>query len=92
MKNIIVRALIESDGAEIEAEHLYFLSTTAGPSPPTITAVSEVGADQVPLNLNEAEAYLVSRALERVNGNISEAARLLGVSRKRIYRKLENKR
>ena len=92
LKNIIVRALIESDGAEIEAEHLYFLSTTAGPSPPTITAASEVGADQVPLNLNEAEAYLVSRALERVNGNISEAARLLGVSRKRIYRKLENKR
>lgn len=39
--------------------------------------------------LNRVEAALVERALELAAGNKAEAARLLGVSRPRLYRKLE---
>ena len=88
LKNIIARALLESDGKEILPEHLHFVSTVSPPSTSTAKKASEAEASEIPLNLNEAEIYLIKRALEHVNGNISEAARLLGISRKRIYRKL----
>jgi DNA-binding NtrC family response regulator len=39
--------------------------------------------------LEEAERRLIERALRRTDGNIQEAAGLLGVSRATIYRKLE---
>lgn len=89
LKNIIARALLESDGKEIQPEHLHFVSTVAPPSTSTAKRTSEAEASEIPLNLNEAEAYLIKRALRITGDNISEAARLLGISRKRIYRKLE---
>ncbi|MCZ6676138.1 MAG: DUF134 domain-containing protein [Candidatus Poribacteria bacterium] len=89
LKNIIVRALIESDGQDIYPEHLHFISTTPSLSPSIPVSISETDTSEIPINLNEAEAYLIRRALAQVDGNISEAARLLGISRKRIYRKLE---
>lgn len=91
LKNIIARALLESDGKEIQPEHLHFVSTVASPSTWTAKTTSEAEASEIPLNLNEAEAYLIKRALRITGDNISEAARLLGISRKRIYRKLEQK-
>jgi ActR/RegA family two-component response regulator len=42
----------------------------------------------LPLNLAEAEELLMERALRETDGNIAEAARLLGIHRTRIYRKL----
>ena len=88
LKNIIARALLESDGKEIQPEHLHFVSTVSPSSTSTAKKASETEVSEIPLDLNEAEAYLVKRALAQTGGNISEAARLLGISRKRIYRKL----
>jgi ActR/RegA family two-component response regulator len=48
---------------------------------------AEVAAS-LPLNLAEAEDLLIQRALQETGGNIADAARLLGVHRTRIYRKL----
>ena len=45
-------------------------------------------APRVPLNLKQAEAMLIQQALEQAGGNMSEAARLLGIDRKTLYRKL----
>jgi transcriptional regulator with PAS, ATPase and Fis domain len=42
----------------------------------------------LPLNLREAEAILISRAMEASDGNVSAAAKLLGVNRTKLYRKL----
>jgi DNA-binding NtrC family response regulator len=41
------------------------------------------------LTLDEAERLLIQRALKRCDGNVSEAARLLGLSRSALYRRLE---
>ncbi len=41
------------------------------------------------LTLDEAERLLIQRALQRCDGNVSEAARLLGLSRSALYRRLE---
>lgn len=89
LKNIIAYALFESEGKEIQPEHLYFAPTVSPTSTSTASPDSDEGASEIPLNLNEAEIYLIKRALRLTGDNISEAARLLGVSRRKIYRKLE---
>ena len=44
------------------------------------------------LTLDEAERYLIQRALDRHGGNVSDAARALGVSRSALYRRLSHHR
>src|SRR5258708_1334399 len=41
------------------------------------------------MRLMEVEALLVRQAMERAQGNISRAARALGLSRAALYRRLE---
>jgi DNA-binding NtrC family response regulator len=79
LKNVVERALIESRGKEIRPEHLHLAEAAPpAPSPP-----------ELPLNLEQAEQLLIQRALERTGGNVSEAARLLGIDRNKIYRRLD---
>jgi transcriptional regulator of acetoin/glycerol metabolism len=41
------------------------------------------------MTLEEVEKALIQKALARVNGNVTEAARDLGLSRSAMYRRLE---
>jgi transcriptional regulator of acetoin/glycerol metabolism len=41
------------------------------------------------MRLHEVEGLLVRRAMEHYQGNISRAARALGLSRAALYRRLE---
>lgn len=45
--------------------------------------------DLTDLSLEEAEALLISKALARYDGNISQAAEVLGLSRGTFYRRME---
>jgi len=47
--------------------------------------------DGLPWDLEEAELVLIKRALRQTNGNVSKAAKLLGVHRMKIYRLLAKK-
>jgi DNA-binding NtrC family response regulator len=88
LKNIIERALIECDGEMIEPRHLHLLQRTAAAVPAARPDLRGETAASLPLNLADAEDLLIQRALHQTNGNIADAARLLGVHRTRIYRKL----
>ena len=94
LKNVIERSLIESDGEPIARSHLHLPHKRIAGSPskePANDSRSEPIADQLgdlPLNLEEAEAILIRRALAETGGNIAEAARRMGINRTRIYRKL----
>jgi two-component system NtrC family response regulator len=74
LENVIKRAVIMADGTSIGADDI-------GLSPPN--------ADLPALNLREvreqAEKGAVLRVLGRVNGNLSKAAEVLGVSRPTLY-------
>ena len=74
LENVIKRAVIMADGPTIGAER---------PRP------RRKDADAGVLNLrqvrDEAERNAVMRVLGRVNGNLSKAAELLGVSRPTLY-------
>jgi len=41
------------------------------------------------LSLEEVERYLIRRTLDRTQGNVAEAAGLLGLSRSAMYRRLQ---
>jgi transcriptional regulator of acetoin/glycerol metabolism len=41
------------------------------------------------MTLDEAERYLIQKALGRVDGNVSQAAEALGLSRSALYRRLQ---
>ena len=41
------------------------------------------------LTLEEVERLLIQRALQKHNGNVSDAAKTLGLSRSALYRRLE---
>ncbi|MBM3242609.1 sigma-54-dependent Fis family transcriptional regulator [Candidatus Poribacteria bacterium] len=93
LKNIIERALIESGGAEIQPDHLSFIHTSLVSSKPNGTEAyatpdKESALLDLPLNLQQAEAILIKRALAKTEGNMAEAARLLGVNRTKLYRKI----
>jgi len=84
LKNVIERALIQSGGGGIGPEHLQLPARAAGAAPPTAARVLE----ELPFNLEQAELELIRRALAHCGGNVARAARLLGVPRMRIYRRL----
>ena len=74
MENVIKRAVIMAEGAQIGVDDL---------------GLSRADAEAQPLNLrqvrDEAERQAVVRALGRANGNIAQAAEILGVSRPTLY-------
>jgi DNA-binding NtrC family response regulator len=41
------------------------------------------------MSLEEAERYLIQKALSRVDNNVSQAADALGLSRSALYRRLQ---
>ena len=88
LRNIIERALIESGGLAILPAHLHLLRRSASATASHAQRSKTDLAASLPLNLAEAEDVLIQRALHETNGNIADAARLLGVHRTRIYRKL----
>jgi transcriptional regulator of acetoin/glycerol metabolism len=55
---------------------------------PFQTAASAV-ADDGPLQLSEVEKNTILRVIERHHGNITKAARELGLTRTALYRRLE---
>ena len=92
LKNVIERAVLESRGTEIQPHHLHLASEPA----PEATGGSRSSSakalvDELPLNFAEAEVALIERALRQTRGNVTEAARLLGINRTKLYRKLPRK-
>ena len=79
LKNVIERSLIESGGGEIQRQHLHLMPKAGDAGAPAKQNKAAAVAD-LPLNLEEAENLLIQRALAQTNGNIAEAARLLGDS------------
>lgn len=84
LKNAVERALIESGGAAIEVEHLHLATNQTNTGHRNGLELS-FDIDQAAA---QAELWVVKQALAKVDGNVSEAARLLGTNRNKVYRVL----
>jgi len=91
LKNAIERALLESRGADIHPHHLHLELSTVSPAEGETSSAADAFVASLPLNFAEAEVALIQRALRETRGNMTEAARLLGINRTKLYRKLPKK-
>jgi transcriptional regulator with PAS, ATPase and Fis domain len=80
LRHAIERAVIMSEGASLQPAD--FVLVPAAPS------AAEASAPES-LNLAEHEEQLVREALRRHEGNISQAAKALGLTRAALYRRME---
>ncbi|TMH33250.1 MAG: PEP-CTERM-box response regulator transcription factor [Betaproteobacteria bacterium] len=74
LENVIKRAVIMAEGSTVNAEDVGLALPTGEPSAVNLRQVRD-----------EAEKNAVLRVLGKVNGNLSKAADLLGVSRPTLY-------
>ena len=77
LQNCIEKAVILSDGNELTAKDIY-PEPIARPAGNTVKAVNDT-----------EEKRLIQEAMDRTGGNISAAAKILGVSRPTLYAKLK---
>ena len=77
LEHIIERAVIMTDNQTIMPEDLQF---STKPKPHIITTN---------LNLEDSEKQLIQQAMDKHQGNISKAAKALGLTRAALYRRLE---
>ncbi|HEX8908330.1 MAG TPA: sigma-54 dependent transcriptional regulator [Anaeromyxobacteraceae bacterium] len=85
LENALERALILAGDGDIRPEHL-----TAAPGTRGRSRASDVLAEG--FDLDAFERDLIHAALERAGGNKAAAARLLGITRRRLYSRLESLR
>lgn len=77
--NVIEKAVVYSEGSQITPDLLPREILMYQPGLSTIT----------PENFEQREKEIIVRTLNTVKGNVSEAAKLIGISRNTLYRKLD---
>jgi transcriptional regulator of acetoin/glycerol metabolism len=79
LEHVIERAGLLATGDEIAATDLMLRPRT------------DVAPKLEEMTLEQVERYLIERALATQGGNVSEAARVLGLSRSALYRRLTSR-
>ena len=83
LQHAVERAVILAEGAVLRPQDFSFsaLEQPAAVDPPLLP--------EGPLQLNEVEKSTILRVIERHNGNITKAAKELGITRTALYRRLD---
>ena len=87
LRNFIERIVLMEEGNEIRENHLIRLMALAHQS--SMTNSSEIDIPMQGIDLEEINKRYMIRALEITKGNLSKAARLLGLSRPTLAYRLE---
>lgn len=77
LNHVVERAVLMSAGAQIRANDLALRPNTGTPQ------------KLEDMSLEDVEAHLIKKALDRFGGNVSAAATALGLSRSALYRRLQ---
>jgi transcriptional regulator with PAS, ATPase and Fis domain len=85
LRNVVERATILARGSRIEAEHL--LVPRSGGRAPQLS--EEMDIPDGGIDLEKLEANLIRKSLVKAGGNKSRAARLLGMTRRTLYSRME---
>lgn len=85
LQHTVEKAVILSDSDELRGDMLQLTSTTSGPEPVVGNAETEVPFH----TLDEMERSMVKRAIDQCEGNLSQAAAMLGITRQTLYNKMK---
>ena len=88
MKNVVQRAIVLSDGPEIAAEHLSIFEREWNAGGQDDDPGQSIRIPDTGMTLAEIEAEALRITLKLTGGNRSAAARILGISRPTIHRKI----
>jgi DNA-binding NtrC family response regulator len=88
LENLIERVVLLSVSAVIDREAVIDALQSDGGPVPLVAGDSAAGEASLDESVREVERKAVRMALERARGNRTQAARLLGVSRRTLYNKL----
>ncbi len=88
MKNVVQRAIVLSDGPEIDAEHLSIFEREWNAGGKDDDPGQSIRIPDTGMTLAEIEAEALRITLKLTGGNRSAAARILGISRPTIHRKI----
>jgi DNA-binding NtrC family response regulator len=77
LRHAVERAVLLAEGDTVDVEHLGLR-----PGPESSTRMED-------LTLDDAERIMIKKALTRYDGNVSQAAEALGLSRSALYRRLQ---
>ena len=81
LRNAIERAMLLVEGDLLEQDHFTTLTRTV--------AATQFRLPPDGVNLDEVERQLLTQALERANGNQTQAAQLLGINRDQVRYRIE---
>jgi len=73
----------------VERAALLAQGNQVGASDLALRSGREMPARVEEMSLEEVERYLIQKALDRHQGNVSRAARTLGLSRSGLYRRMQ---
>ncbi len=93
LRNILERVIVLTTGEEIKLSDLPAELQAPGPEPAGEEVESinwQKYGDELPQILNNLETKIIESVLRECDGNKSEAARRLGISRQSLHYKLEN--
>ncbi len=77
LNHVVERAVLMAPGTQIRAQDL------------VLRPISSANQKLEDMSLEEVEAHLIKKALDRYQGNVSAAAHALGLSRSALYRRLQ---
>ncbi len=94
LRNVVERALILCEGGLINPEHLpgHAEAATSAPAPTPLPPAALAPVESFPaqgVDLEAIERTLIDGALKRAGQNKSKAAKLLGLSRSKLYTRME---
>ncbi len=88
LRNVVERATILARGGPIEALH-FSLPRAPGAAAANGPISLEMDVPEGGIDLEQLEKNLIGKALVRAGGNKSQAARLLGMTRRTLYSRME---
>ena len=90
LKNVIQRAVVHSEGPEIDARHLSIFDREWNTERKNDDPGQTIHIPDIGMTLSEIEAEALRITLKLTRGNRSAAARILAISRPTIHRKIRD--
>jgi len=89
LQNVMERAAILARNGELDLSGMLSDARVSAPAPAEQTSATPAPSQEQPSKRNNASVQDIQSALDENNGNVSRAARALGLSRQALYRRME---